>query len=119
MKSNPPKTVLTITVGFLVVYYITKMPWAIAVAVIIGGLGLLSTTIAQKIEWLWMKLTWLLSLIVPNILLSVLFFLFLFPVAILTRLLGKKNLLQLKQPEQTTWIKDAKAFNPQSMENPW
>ncbi len=119
LKSNPTKTVLTITVGFLIVYLITKWSWALSVAGAIGLAGLLSDFLASKIEWLWMKLTWILSLIVPNILLSLLFFLFLFPVAILTRLFGKRNMLQLKNSDSTTWIEDRKEFDAKSMENPW
>lgn len=119
IKSNPTKTVLTITVGFLVVYLITNWQWAITVAGIIGVAGLLSDFLSEKIEWVWMKLTWVLSMIVPNILLSILFFFFLFPVAILSRLFGNKNLLQLKNSDTTTWIEDRKAFDAKSMDNPW
>lgn len=119
IKSNPTKTVLTITVGFLVVYLITKWQWALTVAGIVGLAGLFSDFLAEKIEWLWMKLTWVLSLIVPNILLSLLFFLFLFPVALLMKLTSKKNFLQLKNSDTTTWIAQTKVFDAKSMENPW
>jgi hypothetical protein len=119
LKSNPTKTVLTITVGFLVVYFIAKWQWALSVAGIIGLAGLFSDFLAEKIEWLWMKITWILSLIVPNILLSLLFFLFLFPIALLMRITSKKNFLQLKNRGNTTWIADTKVFDAKSMENPW
>jgi len=118
LKSNPTKTVLTITVGFLVVYLIAKWPWALTVAGVIGLAGLFSDFLAQKIEWVWMKITWILSLIVPNILMSAIFFLFLFPVALLMRLMSKKNYLQLKNAD-TTWISETKAFDAKSLENPW
>jgi len=119
IKSNPTKTVLTITVGFLVVYLISKWQWALSVAGIIGIAGLLSDFLAQKIEWVWMKLTWILSLIVPNILLTVLFFLFLFPIALLAKMSRNKNALQLKNPGESTWILQTKQFDRKSMENPW
>jgi hypothetical protein len=119
LKSNPTKTVLTITVGFLVVYFIAKWQWALSVAGIIGLAGLFSDFLAEKIEWLWMKITWILSIIVPNILLSLLFFLFLFPIALLMRITSKKNFLQLKNRGNTTWIADTKEFDAKSMENPW
>ena len=118
-KSNPIKTVLTITVGFIVVFLITKWQWSLTVALIIGIAGLFSDFFATKIDWLWMKLTWVLSLIIPNILLSLIFFLFLFPVALLMKLTGKKNFLQLKNEGNTTWIEQTKIFNVKSMENPW
>ena len=119
MKSNPTKTVLTITVGFLAVFVITKWNWALNTAAIIGIAGLFSDYLANKIEWVWMKLTYVLSLIVPNILLSVLFYLFLFPIALLAKLFSKKNFLQLKNIENTTWFTERKVFDAKSMENPW
>jgi K+-transporting ATPase A subunit len=76
INSNPVKTVLVITVGFLIIYMVTKWQWAIIVSIIIGMLGLLSEYLAKKIEFTWMKLTWILSLIVPNILLTIVFILF-------------------------------------------
>ena len=119
MKSNPTKTVLTITVGFLIVYMVTQEKWAINVSVVIGLSGIFSTFIAQKIEWLWMKLAWILSLVVPNILLSLVFFIFLFPIALLSRLTSKKNLLQRKQPKGTVFKTRNVVFNAKSLENPW
>ncbi len=119
MKSNPTKTVLTITVGFLVVYLITKWQWSLTVASVVGLAGLFSDYLASKIEWVWMKITYVLSLIVPNILLSILFYLILFPIALLAKLFSKKNFLQLKNIENTTWFTERKVFDSKSMENPW
>lgn len=121
MKSNPTKTVLTISVGFLIVYLITKSQyqWILIVSASVGIIGLISDYLASKIEWIWMKLTWVLSLTVPNILLSLLFYLFLFPIAVLNKIFSKKNHLQLKNPKKTTWFQDDKVFDSKSMENPW
>lgn len=119
MKSNPTKTVLTITVGFLIVYAATQMKWALNVSIIIGLAGIFSSFLAEKIEWLWMKLAWILSLIVPNILLSLVFFVFLFPIAILARITGNKNLLQRKQPKDTVFKTRNVRFDAKSFENPW
>ena len=119
MKSNPTKTILTITVGFLVVYLITQLKWALTVAVLIGLTGVLSDFLSKKIEWLWMKLTWVLSLIVPNILLSLVFYVFLFPIAILAKIFGNKNMLQLKNNSESTFIDSNKSFEAKDFNNPW
>ena len=62
-KSEPVKTVLTITLGFIILFVVTKWKWALTVSVFIGLAGLLSTYLANKIDFLWMKLSYLLSLI--------------------------------------------------------
>ena len=42
----------------------------------IGLAGILSDTLSNKIEWVWMKLSHILSLIVPSVLLTILFTLY-------------------------------------------
>lgn len=118
-KSNPIKTVLVITVGMLVVYYLTNMEWAIIAALLIGSLGLLSNYFALKIEFIWMKLAWVLSLIIPNILLSLIFYLFLTPIAFLSRVFGEKNQLSLKNSNNSLFKDKPKAFDKASFEKPW
>jgi hypothetical protein len=119
IKSNPVKTVLVITVGFLVFHLIFGWAWAIYASLSVGILGLLSTSIAQGIEWLWMKLTWVLSLIIPNILLSLVFFIVLTPVAWLSRLFGAGDPLMLKRGQSSTFKEVNKTFNAKSFEHPW
>ena len=119
IKTDPVKTVLIITVGMVLVYLFTKWRWALGFATITGILGILSDYIAKKIDFVWMKLTWLLSLIIPNILLSLLFFLFLTPIAFLSRIFGQKNQLGLKDTNSSMFINSNKKFNPASFEKPW
>ncbi len=119
IQSHPTKTVLTICLGFLVVYLITKHRWALTVAVLVCLAGLFSDFLAEKIDWAWGKLTEVLALIVPNILLSAVFYLFLFPVAILARLFGKKDPLMLKKGPATTWVEKKTGFDAPSFEKPW
>ena len=119
IKSDPVKTVLVITVGFLVVHFLLKLQWPLYVSLIIGIMGVFSTTIARKIDWLWMKLTWVLSLIIPNILLSMVFYLFLTPIALMSRLFGEKDPLRLKNNKDSVFKEYNKKFKPESFEKTW
>lgn len=119
MKSNPAKTVLTISVGFLIVFTATQSKWALTTAIVIGIAGVLSDFMASKIEWVWMQLATVLSKIVPNILLSVVFYVFLFPIALLSRLFCPKDPLLLKNPEKTVFRQHNKEFTKTSFEVPW
>lgn len=118
-KSEPIKTVLVITVGMLVVYLATKWKWSINVSIIVGILGLVSNYFAEKIDFLWMKLSLLLSLIVPNILLSIIFYLFLTPLALLSKHFGEKNQLSLKNTAQSLFKHKNKHYEKISFEKPW
>jgi hypothetical protein len=119
LKTNPVKTVLTISVGFLLIYVVTKWKGAIFVSLMTGLIGICSDYLSQKIDFLWMKLTWLLSLIVPNILLGIIFYLFLFPISVLSGLFGKKNSLHLKNKADSVFITVNENFDKTSFEKSW
>ena len=118
-SKEPVKTVLVIVVGFLIVYGVWRLEWALTTALVIGIAGLLSGYLAEKIDFLWMKLAWVLSLIVPNILLSVIFFLFLTPIAWLSRIFGEKNPLSLRNSSPSLFKEYKKVFDQKSFERPW
>jgi len=94
------KTVLVIVIGLVFVYFVTQCKIWLTAAFAIGLLGCLSNRCAAIIDFLWMKLAALLGLIVPNILLALVFYLFLTPIALLSRL-GKKDALMLKNKYPT------------------
>ena len=119
LKTDPVKTVLTISMGFLVIYLGTKWSWAIIVSLVIGSIGIFSDYLSIKVNFLWMKLTWLLSLVVPFILLSVIFYLFLFPIAILSKLFGKKDEMILKNRLSSTFMVRDKSFDKSTFEKVW
>lgn len=121
---NPSKTVLTIVFGFLAIFlYLTTESqyhyWMLWVAVSVGGLGLLSSYLALKIQDAWMGLAKLLSYIVPPILLSIIFFIFLFPIALLSRLFGEKDPLQLKKTDKSLFKTVDKTFSKDAFEKTW
>jgi hypothetical protein len=118
-KAEPHKTVLIISIGFLLVYVFTKGNWALAVSLTVGVLGSLSDYMCEKIDFVWMKLAWLLGMIIPNILLTVIFFFFLFPIALLSRLFTKKDPLRLKNINTSLFKDRNKAFDKTSFEKPW
>lgn len=117
--SNPAKTVLTIVVGFILVYLITRMKWSLSVAFFVGLAGVLSDFLAKQIDFVWMKLTLVLSYIVPNIVLTIVFYVFLFPIALLTRLFGKKDPMHLKNTASTLFKHNEKVFDKAYFEKHW
>lgn len=118
-KTDPIKTVLVITVGLLIVFAITHWKWTFNAAVLIGLLGLISSFLAKQIDYVWMKLAWILSLIVPNIILSIIFYFLLTPLAFLSRLFGEKNQLNLKNKSDSLFKDYNKDFDKPSFEKPW
>jgi len=118
-KSNPIKTILTICLGFLFIYLFTKLNGWLYASILIGSLSLLSSFIAKKIDFIWMKLTWLLSKIVPNVLLVIIFYIILFPVALLSRIFGNKDELNLKNNSDSLFETVTKNFESSSFKKTW
>ena len=117
--NNPQKTVLVITVGFLVLYFFSKQNGMLYVSMSIGILGAISSFLAEKIDWLWTKIGWILSFIVPNIIMTLVFYLVLTPTAFLSRIFGKKNVMDLKNTKVSTWKTKHVSYSKESFENPW
>jgi hypothetical protein len=119
MKVDTSKTtILVICMGFLVFHLIFKWDWALYVSLGIGVLGLASSFLSQKIEWGWMKLAKILGYIVPNILLSIVFFVFLFPMAVIQRLFTKDPLM-LSKKYQTYFVDVNKQMQKAEFEKIW
>ncbi len=121
IKTNPSRTVLTLSVGFIVLYFITDWQWTLPAALLVGLAGIFSTYLSIKIDYLWMKLAGFLSLIIPNILLGIIFFLLLFPIALLSRLFNQANKdpLNLQNKAQSNFKSSIKNFDKESFEKPW
>lgn len=119
LRINPAKTVLTISTGFILIYLLTGWNWSIMVSLVIGFAGIFSNYLSSKIDFIWMKLAWMLGLIVPNILLGIIFYLFLFPISVLSRLFGEKDPLHLKNKHDSMFITNDKHFNKRSFEKTW
>jgi hypothetical protein len=117
-KDTSKSTMLIISTGFLVIYLLKSWQWAVYVSLGAGIVGIVSPFLSRKIEWLWMKLGKLLSYIVPNILLTLIFYLILFPIALLTKL-GRKDPLMLSPDHESYFVDVGKEIEPKDFEKIW
>jgi len=111
-------TILVISMGFLILHLAFSWQWAIVVSLVVGVIGIVSSYLSSKIEWAWMKLAQLLGYIVPNILLTIVFFLFLFPISLLSKLFTKDPLM-LSNKYSSYFIDVNKEMNKKSFEKTW
>jgi len=118
-KNNPVTTVLVISMGCLAFYLKTHAHWLLIVSFLVGLAGIFSSFLAKWIDYGWMKLAHVLSLIVPNILLSAVFFLFLYPISLLAKVFSKKDNLKLSPGGNTTFETVARPFDKDDFKKPW
>jgi hypothetical protein len=112
------ETMLVITVGLLVLHVVFKEKNILIGALIIGLIGVFSDFLSDKITWAWLKIAEVMGRISSTILLSVVFFVFLMPIAFLFRL-TRKDLLKLKSPEGTVYQERNHLFVAKDLENVW
>lgn len=116
---NSYKSTLTIVIGFnLLSNYFNYKPLFIF-GIVIGLIAIFSEKVNDKIILVWNKLAEILALIMPNVLLSIVFFLFLTPLAWLNRIDKKKNPLQLRNNSDSMFITKRKEFSKVSLEKIW
>jgi hypothetical protein len=116
---NKYKSTLTIVIGFILLSnYFNSKPLLI-LSITIGIIAIFSEKTNDKIIWFWTKLTEILGMIMPNVLLSIVFYFFLTPLAFINKLNRKKNPLQLANNSNSTFITNRKEFTNESLKNIW
>lgn len=118
-KINPYKTTLTIVTALLIIYLYNHLALFLYAALVIGLFAIFSSYLNNKIAFYWMKLAEILGLIFPKILLTVLYFFVLTPLALLSKLGRKKNFLQLKNSQDSLFLNVKKTFPKQDFEKMW
>ena len=117
-KDTPKSTILVISMGFLSLHIAFSWHWAVIVSLIVGIVGIVSPFLSRKIEWVWLKLSQLLGYIIPNVLLSIVFYLFLFPISLISKLFTKDPLM-LSKKYNTYFIDINKEIDKKSFKKTW
>lgn len=117
-KDSAKSTMLVISIGFLAIHLLFSLSWAVYVALGVGLAGIASNALSEKVEWAWMKLSRVLSYIVPSILLAAIFYLILFPLSLLSKLFTKDPLM-LSNKHNSYFVSINKTFDKKGLENIW
>ncbi|MFA7471277.1 MAG: SxtJ family membrane protein [Spirosomataceae bacterium] len=119
-REDKAKALLVIVTGMLVFYFIFKKEWLLYIGLFVGLAGVFVPFLGDLIVKGWYKLAELLGYINSRILLTVIFFLILFPVAVLARLGRGKNMLGLrKDPNQTAFTERNHRYVAKDLKNVW
>lgn len=116
---NAKEVVLTIVVGLAIIYWFTQNTYVLAASIFIGLLGVLSTAFAEFLAKWWMQLGLFMGKIVSPIVLGLVFFLFLTPIAFLMRIFKKKDALQIKNPKGSVYTERNYTYKADDLENIW
>lgn len=113
------KTILVIVTGMLALGWIFGIPLLGKIAVVIGAVSIFIPPAARAIEWVWFKIALGLGWINSRILLSIVYFVFLMPIAWLSRLFTKDPLSLKKGERQSLFVTRDHLYTGKDLENIW
>ena len=105
-KTNKYLVILIIVTGLIGLYFLFKIDILLPIALGIAIISIISSYIAEKIVWAWDKIALILGTINSKILLTVIFYLFLVPIALFSRIFKKKDELMLKKKNKGSYYKE-------------
>ena len=121
MKANPStyKTLLVMITGLLALSYLFNFPPLSYASLAVGLLASLSSRLAGGIEWLWMKLAQALGWVNSRILLSVVYYIFLLPLALIRRAFQKESNWKYRKDASSFYVERNHTYKKEDLINPW
>ncbi len=113
------ETSLVIVTGLLIIFLFKQWFPLLVIAAIIGLTGIFWDKAASGITWVWFKIAELLGRFIPKLVLTIVYYLFLFPVAMLYRLFRKENSERIRQEGVSMWISREHLYEKEDLTKPW
>ncbi len=117
-KIKSLETLFVLTGAFIIVYWISPKKIYLLIALIFILIGVVSPYLSSKISWIWLKFAELLGGVMSKIILSIVYFIFLVPIALLYRLTTKNHLF-LKRKKGSYYVERNKQYSPGDIKKIW
>jgi hypothetical protein len=113
------KTILVIVTGLVALALIFDQPALTRAALIVGLLAIFIAAAARWIEWLWFKMALGLGYVNSRLLLSIIFFVFLLPMAWFSRLFTRDSLNLKRNNAPSIFHTRNHKYRKKDLENLW
>jgi hypothetical protein len=117
-RKNVSATGMVIITGLLVIFLLSEKSWIIPVSIAFGAIFIFINPLATLIHKGWMTLAKVLGWIMSKLILSLLWYIILTPLAFIYRLTGHDE-LQLKKDKNSQFSDCPKEYSPADFEKPW
>lgn len=120
-KEKNQETILAIILGLLVIWYFTgtRINTLVIVSIFLSLTALFSQWLSGWITFFWTKLSHVMGWVMSKVILSIIFYLFLFPIALLARLFGNNPMRLKKSSESSYYVDRNHTYSSGDLENPW
>jgi hypothetical protein len=113
------ETMLTIVTGCLALFLVFKINLILIIGLWMGLIGLFMAGLSRRIAWLWYKIAEGLGYVLSKVLLGLVFYFFLFPIALISRLFRPNVLNLLRKKEGSYFFVRDYIFQSKDLKNPW
>jgi len=113
------KTILVIVTGLLALSWIFQSPLLSKIALAVGLVSVFIPAAARGIEWLWLKLALGLGWVNSRILLTIVYFVVLMPIAWISKLFTKDPLSLRRNSSTTLYTTRDHLYTKKDLENIW
>lgn len=112
------ETIIVLMGALLVFYFIFELEVLLYIGLGLAVLSIISGWLTDRLAWLWLKLAEGIGYVMSRILLTLIFYIFLTPLALLSRLFTKDH-LQLKGKQPSYFVERNQKYKAEDMENVW
>lgn len=118
---KPLRVTAVVVLAILLVGYFFQINWLVYSGLTLFGLALISSTVNEYFAWLWMKFARGIGTINSKILLTIIYYLFLTPIALLYRLIMGNPLTTIDRSDEndTYFVTRNKTFTQDDFQTPW
>lgn len=109
---------LVIVIGFIVLFFLFKWNGFLYLSLALGLVFILIPSLGKILIQLWFKIGAILGWVNTRLLLGIIFFLFLTPIAFIYRLFNK-DAFQLKNTKDSLFLDRNHLYTKQDLINPW
>ena len=117
-KERAYQTLIVITLGCSLISFIFEAKELLYLGLFISLVGVISSWIALKIDFLWYKLAELMGKIMTPIILSSVYFIILLPFALVSKGKTKRN-LKINKSQKSTYINIDKVYTREDLKHLW
>ena len=118
MKDKHLGTILVFVMVLLILFLVYKNVKLIYAALALGAIAILIPALSRKIHDIWMKFAELLGFVMNKVILGIVFFIFLLPIAMLSKLF-RKNPLKVKRQTDSYFNDRNFTYTKKSLEQLW
>lgn len=112
------EAILVICLGLVVFYLILDIRILLLISVLLGLAGLFIPFIAKWVAKGWYGLSHVMGFVMSKVVLTIVYFVFLYPMALIARA-GNKLSIKLKKSPESYWTVRNYSYKKEDLENMW